>query len=143
MKRIKIIIFLLTIPLFVDAQVGGNGVYDFLNFTSSARVASLGGKNISIYDDDLNMAFHNPSLLNSTMNDKLILNYVNYFAGINYGYAGYSYNHNKFGTISVGLQYMNYGIFTAADETGVITGEFNASDYALNLIWSKDLLKAV
>ncbi len=143
MKRVNIILVFLILPLFINAQTGGKGVFDFLNLTSSARVASLGGKNISIYDDDLNLALQNPALLNSTMNDKIILNYVNYFAGINYGYTGYSFEHKRFGTVSVGLQYMNYGNFIAADETGIITGEFSASDYALNLIWSKDLFKNI
>ncbi|MCF6366548.1 MAG: type IX secretion system protein PorQ [Bacteroidales bacterium] len=143
MKRINIIIILIVLPFFINAQTGGKGVFDFLNINSSARVASLGGTNISIYDEDLNLAFQNPALLNSEMNNKIYINYLNYFAGINIGSVGYAYKHKKFGTISVGLQYLNYGTFTAADETGIISGEFNASDYALNLIWSKDLFKNI
>jgi len=125
------------------SQIGGNGVYDFLNLTNSARIAALGGTNISIYDDDLNFARENPALLNDSMNNRLVLNYVNYFAGVNYGYAGYAQEFKKFGTVSVGIQYINYGNFIAADETGTITGDFGASDYALNIIWAKDIYKNV
>ena len=128
-------------PIFAKAQIGGAGVYDFMNLTNSARVASLGGKNISIYDDDLNFAHHNPALLNPTMNERLILNYINYFAGINFGYAGYALDKGEYGTFSLGIHYINYGKFIAADERGVITGEFSASDYAFNLIWSKEFYK--
>ncbi len=143
MKKINIIIVLITLPFLINAQIGGNGVFDFLNITNSAKVASLGGKNISIYDEDLNMAFQNPALLNSEMNNKVIINYVNYFTDINIGSIAYAYNHEKFGTFSVGLQFLNYGNFQSADATGIITGEFTASDYALNLIWSKDLFKNI
>ena len=142
MKKLFFLIF--TLYFFSsNAQPGGKGVYDFLNLTNSARIAALGGTNISIYDDDLNFALENPALLNADMNKRLVLNYVNYFAGVNYGYAGYADNFKKFGTVSVGIQYINYGNFIAADETGVITGNFRASDYALNIIWSKQLFKNI
>ncbi|NPA68640.1 MAG: type IX secretion system protein PorQ [Chlorobi bacterium] len=142
MKK-SVLIFIVFSAFTVNAQIGGNGVYDFLNLTNSARIAALGGVNISVYDDDLNFAKENPALLNSGMNKKAVLNYVNYFAGINYGYAGYADNFKKFGTVSLGIQYVNYGSFIAADETGIITGDFNASDYALNIIWSKQLFKNI
>ncbi|MCF6183249.1 MAG: type IX secretion system protein PorQ [Bacteroidales bacterium] len=142
MKNLFLFAFLI-FTLSGYSQIGGNGVYNFLNLTNSARIAALGGTNISIYDDDLNFAKENPALLNSEMNKKLVLNYVNYFAGINYGYAGYADDFKKFGTISVGIQYINYGNFVAADETGIITGKFTAADYALNIIWSKQLFKNI
>ncbi len=130
-------------PFILTAQIGGNGVYGFLNLTNSARIASLGGINVSIYDDDLNFAIENPALLNADMNKKIVLNYVNYFTGVNCGYAGYVDNFKKIGTLSVGIQYINYGKFIAADETGIISGNFAASDYALNIIWSKQLFKNI
>ncbi|GAJ03981.1 unnamed protein product, partial [marine sediment metagenome] len=46
-------------------QVGGKSTYQFLNLPVSARAASLGGKINSIKDNDLSLAFYNPSLLNS------------------------------------------------------------------------------
>ncbi len=142
MKNFLFLIFILC-AFSGFSQTGGKGVYDFLNMTNSAKIAALGGKNISVYDDDLNFAKENPALLNAEMNDKLVINYVNYFAGVNYGYAGYAFEFKKLGTVSAGIQYINYGNFTAADETGVITGNFTAADYALNLIWSKQLFKNI
>jgi hypothetical protein len=142
MKKLFLPIFILyTLAGF--SQTGGAGVYNFLNLTNSARIASLGGINVSVYNGDLNFAKENPALLNTDMNKKLVLNYVNYFAGINYGYAGYADEFKKFGTVSVGIQYINYGNFIAAEETGIITGDFSASDYALNIIWSKQLFKNI
>lgn len=143
MKRIKIIIAIISLPFIMNAQIGGKGVFTFLEIPNSARVASLGGANISIYDEDLNMAYQNPALLNSDMKQKVNLNYVNYFMDINIGSVAYAFNNEKFGTFSVGLQFLDYGNFQSADATGIINGEFKASDYALNLIWSKDLFKNI
>jgi hypothetical protein len=63
MRRLIIIAILAQLPLMIDAQRGGENVYSFLKLTNSARVAALGGMNVSINDDDLNLVFHNPALL--------------------------------------------------------------------------------
>lgn len=125
--------------MFTQAQVGGTHTYDFLDLTNSARIASLGGKMVPVYDDDLNLPFFNPSILNPQMDNHLVLNYVNYFADINYGYASYAHNYTGLGTFAAGIHYINYGDFTAANETGVITGSFTASEYALNLMYSREI----
>ena len=87
-------IFACILKIFISvntfAQIGGGNIYEFLNLPNSARVAALGGKLISIKDNDLNLSFNNPSLLNSSMEKQLVLNYVNYFSDINYGYVSYS-----------------------------------------------------
>lgn len=137
--RIKIFYGLVILYLCgtsVYSQSGGNNTYDFLNLTNSARVAALGGKSISIYDDDLNMPFHNPALLNATMDKNLVLNYVNYFAGINYGYVSYAKDLDSIGNFAIGLHYLNYGSFIEANSSGEITGMFRAAEYAFNLIYS-------
>lgn len=118
-------------------QIGGNYTYAFLNLTHSARVASLGGKTVALWEDDLNLPFHNPSLLNSEMDQHFVMNYVGYFAGIKYGYASYARTYEDIGNFAVGMHYINYGTFTAADMYGTKTGTFNASEYALNLMYSK------
>ena len=121
------------------AQVGGRHTYDFLNLVSSPRVASLGGKFISAFDDDVTMAYHNPSLLNDQMDNHLSLNYVNYYAGTKYGYVSYGRKIAKKRAIAFGIQYINYGTFTAADQTGTITGTFTAADYAFNIAVSQPI----
>ncbi len=127
-------------PNFVFSQLGGSSTFSFLELTNSARLAALGGKNISIPDKDLNFVYDNPALLDTSMSEHLVLNYVNYFAGINYGYVSYARNFSKVGMFASGLNYINYGSFIKADETGQITGEFTAFELALNLFWSKVLI---
>ncbi len=140
MRKLFFIFFLaigLTVPTI--AQIGGHYTYAFLNLTNSARVASLGGKSVSIWGDDLNLPFHNPSLLNAQMDKHIVLNYVGYFAGIKYGYASFARDFGKKGTFAAGMHYSNYGTFTGADELGVLTGDFRAAEYALNLIYSRKI----
>jgi len=122
----------------LKAQPGGKA-FQFLDVTNSARVAAIGGKAPAIYDDDLNMPFHNPALLNELQHNHLVLNYVDYFAGINYGYVSYARTYEGIGNFAAGIHYLNYGKFQGADETGALTGTFRASDYALNLMYSRRL----
>ncbi len=120
------------------AQVGGTSTYSFLSLPNAARVASLGGKLVSVYDDDLNLAFQNPALLNPSMHNHLAFNYVGYFADTKFGYASYARKTNS-GTLGAGIHYINYGDFIQADPTGQITGNFTASEYALNIMYSRPL----
>ncbi|MCB2194540.1 MAG: type IX secretion system protein PorQ [Bacteroidetes bacterium] len=135
--RAFITFVMLAFSMQVSAQIGGNHTYDFLNLVHSARAASFGGDVIAIDDNDYNLTYHNPALLNPEMNHSLVLNYVNYFTDINYGYASYATEINNKGIFSGGINYINYGNFTAADEKGIITGEFKAAEYAINLMYSR------
>lgn len=131
---------LILIQTFLSyGQEGGNSVYKFLNLTNSARVAALGGNMLAVRDNDLNLVFHNPSLLNSSMDNHFVLNYVNYFIDINYGYVGYAKSYGEIGNFSAGLHYINYGDFDRTDDVGNFTGKFKASEYAFNLIFSKPI----
>lgn len=122
------------------AQKGGESTYSFLGLTNAARIAALGGEVVSLMDDDINLVFHNPALLTSGMHNNLSLNYVNYFAGVNYGYASYAYSADEIGNFAAGMHYVNYGIFDRTDELGMSQGTFRASEYALNLFYSRSFL---
>ncbi len=139
--RKKVLIFLffgiIASPLF--SQTGGDNIYEFLNLTHSGLVSSLGGSNVSLTGNNLNLAYHNPALLNAGMNNTMALNYVNYFAGINYGLAMYSRSYPGTGNFAAGLTYLNYGSFTEADASGIITGNFSAAEYAFSIIYSRDI----
>ena len=132
-----LILTILMSPSF--SQTGGIYVYEFLNLTHSGLISSLGGTNVSLQSHNINIAYHNPSLLDSGMNNSLALNYVNYFAGVNYGLAMYSRSYKGVGNFAVGMTYLNYGSFTEADVSGVITGSFTAAEYALSMIYSREI----
>lgn len=139
MKRIFRILLLavaMVVPLLVSAQTGGRSVYQLLNLPPSARSAALGGWMPSIRDNDPALVYHNPALANRTMSDQLSMNYSSYLAGIKYGYLAYSHDLGKWGTPVIGMQYINYGSFTEANEFGDILGNFTAAEYSLNLSYS-------
>jgi len=142
MRKLFILIALLVfIYPRAFGQIGGESTYEFLNLTNSARMASLGGNQVALFDStDLNISYNNPSLLMPGMKNMLAINYVNYFVGINYGYAAYSFGTPLPGNFAVGMHYINYGQFAEALPSGVRTGaNFNAAEYALNIIWSNEL----
>ncbi len=139
-KQYLYILLFLFISSKSFAQIGGTYTYSFLEITNSARLAALGGKNISLKTDDLNFVYDNPATLDTAMSSQLVLNYLNYFAGINYGYLAYAKNFEKAGMFAAGLNYINYGKFIKADETGKITGEFSAFELAVNIFWSRELI---
>ena len=122
------------------AQKGGESTYSFLGLTNSARVAALGGDVVSLLDDDINLVFHNPALLTAGMHNHLNFNYVNYFAGVNYGYASYGYSRENVGNFAAGMHYVDYGTFDRTDELGQSMGTFRASEYALNLVYSRSII---
>jgi len=138
---ISIFIFVATLIVGIksQAQVGGNGTYSFLNLSNSARITAMGGHAFAIQDNDINLALVNPSLINETMNNHLSLSFVDYFSDINYGYALYSKTFKNVGSFTGGAQFLNYGKFVLADETGQNLGNFSAADYCMNIGWGKSL----
>ena len=137
-KLILLIALLESIYSMAFGQIGGESTYEFLNLTNSARMAALGGNQIAVSDSsDLNVSYNNPSLLTLGMKNMLAINYVSYFAGVNYGYAAYSFGTPLPGNFAIGMHYINYGQFIEALSNGQQTGAtFNAAEYALNIIWS-------
>lgn len=140
MRKALIILAVVMLHMGTFAQKGGESTYSFLGLTNSARVAALGGEAVSLRDDDINLVFHNPALLTSGMHNNLNLNYVNYFAGVNFGYASYGYHLENVGNFAAGIHYINYGTFERTDEYGENQGTFRASEYALNLVYSRAII---
>jgi hypothetical protein len=118
-------------------QLGGQSVYQFLNLVTSPRQAALGGKIITIYDNDVNQANFNPATINSEMDNHLALNYGSYFGEVTYGTASYAYTFDRhLQTFQAGVNYVNYGKFQGTDETGNPTSDFTGSEIALSFGYS-------
>ena len=130
-------LLLLTLLNELNGQTGGEGVYSFLQLTNSAKAAALGGIQVALPDPDPELLLQNPALLTPGMNHLLSVNYARYLAGIGFGYGAYARDLGKYGMAAIGIQFVDYGQFVAADETGVITGSFSASEYALNMTYAK------
>jgi len=67
------------------------------------------------------------------------VNYVNYFADVNYGYASFAKSYDSLGVFALGMHYINYGDFQEATETGELTGtHFKAAEYALHIMYANN-----
>lgn len=130
-KQFSIVLVLISTINF--AQVGGKSVYQFLDLITSPRQAALGGKLITIYDNDVNQALFNPATINDRMDNHLSLNYGNLFGEITYGTAAYAYTYDRHvQTFHAGVNYVNYGNFDGYDENGLATSNFTGSEIALS-----------
>ncbi len=139
----KFVLFSFLFSFFsLNAQVGGEEVYQFLNLSTSARQIALGGEVLTILND-VNQPIWNPAVINEDIDNKLSANYTSYLAGINIGSLSYAKTiSRRFGTVHGSIKYLDYGTLIGADEQGNETGNFNASDiavsigYAINLPWT-------
>jgi len=119
------------------SQIGGKYVYQFLNLVTSPRQAALGGKTITIYDDDVNQANYNPATINLDMDNHLALNYGSYYGEVSYGTASYAYTYDRhLQTFQAGINYINYGKFEGYDQNGEPTAPFTGSETALSFGYS-------
>ena len=109
-----------------------NSVFSFLNLPTSAHVVGLGGRNISVADDDISTGFHNPALLAGVSDRTVGLNYFTYMKGSNAGSAAYAQAHGERGTWGVSAQFVGYGSINETLPTGEIIGEMHAQDICVN-----------
>ena len=131
-KRHLIYLFLFVYSLSYS-QIGGKSVYQFLNLVTSPRQAALGGKTVTLYDEDVNQGIFNPASINPEMHNHLAINYGNYYGEVTYGTASYAYTYDRhLQTFHAGVNYVNYGNFEGYDENGQQTASFTGSEIALS-----------
>lgn len=131
MKILKYILLFFAVSF--QAQTGGEYVFTFLNFPTSARQNALGGATLTL-TDETDQPLTNPATISEDLDQMLSLNYVNFLADVNYFSGSYAFTiDRRVGTFHSGISYMNYGKFIAADEEGVETGTFKAYDMALSV----------
>ena len=115
--------------------------YNFLRLPISAHAAALGGENITIIEDDPALMFSNPALAASVSDMTIGLSYMNYMKGANYMGASFTKAIKEKITVGGGIQYMNYGKMKEVDANNVQTGEFSASEIAVEGVFSYTLAR--
>jgi hypothetical protein len=127
--------YLILLGIFIAgksiAQFGGRNSYEFLNVPTNARLAGLGGVNVSLANRDINFFFSNPALVTDSLSGYASAGYTFYVADI--GQASFAYTHrfDRIGTVSFGVQHMGYGEMQGYDETGAEIGSFKSGETAL------------
>ncbi len=114
-----------------QAQLGGRKSFEFLNVAPHARLAALGGINVSLADKDINFLFSNPALVGDTLAGFASASYAFYVADIGQSAFAYSHNFRKIGVLSFGVQHMSYGEIDGYDLTGSEIGSFKSGETAI------------
>ena len=113
------------------AQIGGSQAFDFLTLPAHARLAALGGVNVSLADRDINFFHNNPALAGDTLGGSVSAGYQFYVGDVGNALFSYAHNFRKAGLFMVGIQHTNYGIIRGFDETGMETMEYRSGETAV------------
>lgn len=138
-EYIVFFLFVILFPLSSPGQIGGEAIFGILYLTPSAHMNALGGYQAALYDRDPSLALFNPSLADSSMHNNTALGVSPYIADINYGYVSYVWHKAGIGTFFGGLNHLGYGNMIMADQDGVISGNFSASETVMFLGYSMAL----
>lgn len=125
------------LPGLLYGQLGGDNTYEFLNLPWSVRGSVLGGTVVSLKENDPLLLLCNPALTGNQDKGLLAVSYASYLAGIDFGSALYTFGNKKGTSLSAGINWLNYGTFTGADDDGTINGSFRAAEYAIHLACSR------
>lgn len=127
------------------AAVGQDGTtaYQYLNVTPSSHIYGLGGHQVALIDDDINLVEQNPALLGPEFDHQVGVNYMKYIGSTHFVGLRYGQGLNEHSAFAVGIQYYGYGNMQGYDETGVPNGTFNANDINFNLTYSHDIIENV
>jgi len=124
----------------LQAQIGGEDSFEFLNLTQSSRVTALGGVLISVADKDVSLGYSNPATLNASNHGQLSVNHNFHFADISHGFASGGFHHSATDiTFHLGFNYIQYGDFVRTDIFGNTTGEFDSGETAITIGAGKQL----
>ena len=114
----------------VSAQESGS-VFNFLNLPVSAHSSTLGGKNVSLVEDDISLALQNPALLANVSDKTIGFSCMTYMQGCNTGAAAYSQQVGTRGTWGVHARFVGYGATKETLVSGEIVDEFKPLDLCI------------
>lgn len=112
------------------AQESGS-VFNFLNLPVSSHSTALGGKNISLIEDDISLAIQNPALLSGVSDKTIGFSFMTYMQGCNTGTAAYSQQVGKYGNWGVNVQFVGYGSTKETLLSGEVVGQFKPLDLCI------------
>lgn len=126
---------MILLPFLAAAQEGKNA-FTILRLPYSSRAAALGGKNISVVDDDITMAIHNPALLANVADKTIDLTFMTYMSDSKIAGAMFNKAFGERSTGAISARYIDYGKFEGYTEDNIYTGTFSAKDIELSLMYS-------
>lgn len=133
--KTKIQRFLLPLAVFgicltTVAQESGS-VFNFLNLPVSSHSTALGGKNISLIEDDISLALQNPALLTGVSDKTVGFSFMTYMQGCNTGAAAYSQQVGSRGNWGAHVRFVSYGSTKETLLSGEEVGSFSPLDLCI------------
>ena len=122
---------------FLCAQ-DADAVFQFLQLPASSHAAALGGDNVSILEDDVELAYHNPALLTNVGGRMLSLGYMNYLQRTHTMGASYAMPVGDRSMLGFKAQYLDFGAMKHTDTGGNVLGDFTAKDMVMMTMYSFD-----
>jgi hypothetical protein len=124
--------------IFLASSVFAQSTYEFLRLDTSPRAAALAGSYVS-NNDDPNVIFYNPAGINLLKGSPASFSFLKYLMDINVASLAISEDFEGIGRFGAGVQYINYGTFTKADESGTNLGSFSAGEMAISIGYGNQL----
>ncbi|MBQ2779448.1 MAG: type IX secretion system protein PorQ [Bacteroidaceae bacterium] len=130
-----LILLLLAVPMALWAQDGGTA-FNILRLPYSSHAAAVGGANISLPDDDIMLAMHNPALLANVSDKTLSLSYMSYMSDSKVAGAAFNRMFGERSAAALAARYIDYGSFDGYTDDNIATGSFGAKDIELSFLYN-------
>ena len=111
-------------------------IFNFLSLPVSSHSTALGGRNISLIEDDISLVAQNPALLSGVSDHTMGLNFMSYMKGCKTGSAAYTQIAGERGTWGALAQFVGYGSMKETLATGEVIGDMRALDMCLSGMYS-------
>jgi hypothetical protein len=135
-----LLIFIISVSCLMGQSKIGSSSAPFLNIAIGPRGVSMGGAFIATAND-VTALYWNPAGASRSETNEALFAYSNWFADIDYNWAGAMLNLGGAGTIGLSVTYLDYGdmeVTTLAEQDG--TGQFfTANDMSLALTYAYNL----
>lgn len=106
-----------------------------LGLVTDARSAALGGRLAAVTEGDLHVATYNPAALDSTLDGRVALEHMDYFAGMSLTSLNHVLRTRGRLTWQWGARFASFGAMEGTDATGASTGTFRGGEYFLQSGW--------
>lgn len=130
------LLFVMLCGVTVARAQESESVFNFLSLNSSAHANALGGRNITLIEDDASLTLQNPALLSSVSNNSINFNFMTYLKGSKLGSMAYARTAGPRGTWGVAAQFVGYGKMKETTASGEILGDMKALDVLMQGMYS-------
>lgn len=110
--------------------------FNVLKMPALVHSTALGGKNITLIEDNPAVGWQNPALYANVSDLSLAVNYMTYVDGGGWMGAHFTKALGERHTLAAMAQYLTYGEVTQTDEAGVEQGTFTPKDIILGVGYS-------